>query len=1038
MAEATIDADKAARRIKQLYDDWKANKDTTWENADALAVIVGGPSEDLRYLKSISLQLWMLGYELPDTAMLFTPTEVHIVTSGKKASVIQPIVSACSEVAGVTVVMHTRGKQEDGSTQLGQLITAVRALGDAPVLGHLPKDKHEGKFAGVWESTLAASGLATADISAGVGGLLSVKEGPDLLNIKKSAFLAASVMANFVVPRMEDIVDKERKVKHAKLSEMTEEVITEPQKANIRLKAENVDIAYPPSFQSGGNYDLKYYSALPDDSTLHDGVVLVSLGTRYSQYCANVGRTYLFNSTKKQEAEYKALLAAHDAAIRALVPGARMSAALEAAVESLKASGQQEMVAKMGKTLGAGIGLDFRESNNVLNAKNEGVVRAGMTFNVVLGVQGLDNPEAKDGRGRTYALQIADTVVVQEGGNELATDKAPRDLAKISYSLEDKDGDEEEEDDLGAGAAAEARALADVNGLHAKKTTRHDDPNFKSAEAQRKEKQEELLRLKNEETLRRLTAQQGGGAEASTSGRRVSQIVAYRGVQALPPVRDLVIHVDDRAESVLLPVYGVMVPFHITTIKTVTSNQDNDHAHIRLSFNFAGAYEPASTFPDRIFLKELSFRSADVKHATKVVQEIKLLRSKVLQRDKENAERATLVEQEKLVRGKRVFRLPDLWIRPALGSGRQGRKQPGVLEAHANGFRYSNPKGEVLDIMYRNIKHAFFQPAENEMITILHFHLINPIMVANKKTKDVQCYAEVMESVQTLDTGKRSMYDPDEIEEEQREREKRNKVNAEFQQFVRRVQELWEKDFAELQLEFDIPFRELGFQGVPARSTVFVIPTVNCLVELTETPFTVVSLEDIEIVNLERVGFNLKNFDMAIVFKDFDRDVLRIDAIPAKQLDTIKEWLTSVKIKYYESKMNLAWKPVLKHIKEFPHEFVENGGWDFLNVDKSDSEDENEEEVSEDFKPEESEEESSDDDDASDDESLVDEEESSGEDEDESEGKDWDELEEEARNQDKAREGDDSDDERAARKRKGGGGGGSGGGGGGPQAKRRK
>ncbi len=35
----------------------------------------------------------------------------------------------------------------------------------------------------------------------------------------------------------------------------------------------------------------------------------------------------------------------------------------------------------------------------------------------------------------------------------------------------------------------------------------------------------------------------------------------------------------------------------------------------------------------------------------------------------------------------------------------------------------------------------------------------------------------------------------------------------------------------------------------------------------------VVGLNDIEIVNLERVGFNLKNFDMAVVFKDFSRDV---------------------------------------------------------------------------------------------------------------------------------------------------------------------
>lgn len=44
-------------------------------------------------------------------------------------------------------------------------------------------------------------------------------------------------------------------------------------------------------------------------------------------------------------------------------------------------------------------------------------------------------------------------------------------------------------------------------------------------------------------------------------------------------------------------------------------------------------------------------RSADLKHATKVVQEIKLLRSTVAQRDKERAERATLVAQEKLVQG---------------------------------------------------------------------------------------------------------------------------------------------------------------------------------------------------------------------------------------------------------------------------------------------------------------------------------------------------------------------------------------------------
>jgi hypothetical protein len=71
--------------------------------------------------------------------------------------------------------------------------------------------------------------------------------------------------------------------------------------------------------------------------------------------------------------------------------------------------------------------------------------------------------------------------------------------------------------------------------------------------------------------------------------------------------------------------------------------------------------------------------------------------------------------------------------------------------------------------------------------------------------------------------------------------------------------------------------RELGFEGVPHRETVLVLPTVNCLVELTQMPFTVVALGDIEIINLERVGFNLKNFDMAIVFKVGGGDCWRCD-----------------------------------------------------------------------------------------------------------------------------------------------------------------
>ena len=62
----------------------------------------------------------------------------------------------------------------------------------------------------------------------------------------------------------------------------------------------------------------------------------------------------------------------------------------------------------------------------------------------------------------------------------------------------------------------------------------------------RKEKQDALLRQKNEETLRRLTAGNGGDGAAggaSTSGRPVSEIMAYRNVADIPATKDLIIQV---------------------------------------------------------------------------------------------------------------------------------------------------------------------------------------------------------------------------------------------------------------------------------------------------------------------------------------------------------------------------------------------------------------------------------------------------------------------------------------------------------------
>ncbi|GKV39651.1 hypothetical protein SLEP1_g47392 [Rubroshorea leprosula] len=1022
----SINLEYFSKRLKALYTHWNHHKSDLWSSSDVLAIATPPASEDLRYLKSSALNIWLLGYEFPETIMVFTKKQIHFLCSQKKASLLEVVKKSAKEAVGVDVVMYVKAKNDDGTSQMDAIFRAIHAQSkgdgnDAPVVGYIAREDPEGKLLETWSGKLKSASIHLMDVSNGLSDLFAVKDQHELLNVKKAAYLAYSVMKNVVVPKLENVIDEEKKVTHAALMDEAEKAILEPSKAKVKLKAENVDICYPPIFQSGGQFDLKPSAQSNDDFLYYDSasVIICAVGARYNSYCSNIARTLMIDANSLQTKAYEVLLKAHEAAIGALKPGNKVSAVYQAAL-SVVEKDAPELVPNLTKSAGTGMGLEFRESGLNLNAKNDRMVKAGMVFNVSLGFQnlkcGTENP-----KNQNFSLLIADTVIIDEQNVDVVTGKSSKAVKDVAYSFNE---DEEEVE------RPKVRAEANGTDPFMSKTTLRSDNHEVSKEELRRQHQAELARQKNEETARRLAGGGTGAGDNRAAAKASTDLIAYKNVNDLSLPKDLMIQIDQKNEAVLLPIYGSMVPFHVATIRTVSSQQDtNRNCFIRIIFNVPGTpFNPhdANSLKNQgaIYLKEVSFRSKDPRHISEVVQLIKTLRRQVMARESERAERATLVTQEKLqLAGNRFkpIRLLDLWIRPVFGG--RGRKIPGALEAHVNGFRYSTSRAdERVDIMYGNIKHAFFQPAEKEMITLLHFHLHNHIMVGNKKTKDVQFYVEVMDVVQTLGGGKRSAYDPDEIEEEQRERDRKNKINMDFQSFVNRVNDLWgQPQFNGLDLEFDQPLRELGFHGVPHKASAFIVPTSSCLVELIETPFLVITLSEIEIVNLERVGLGQKNFDMTIVFKDFKRDVLRIDSIPSTSLDGIKEWLDTTDIKYYESRLNLNWRQILKTITDDPQSFIENGGWEFLNLEASDSDSENSEESDQGYEPSDVEPESESEDDASDSESLVEsedeEEEDSEEDSEEEKGKTWEELEREASNADREK-GDDSDSEEERKRRK--------------------
>ncbi|RVW77331.1 FACT complex subunit SPT16 [Vitis vinifera] len=765
-----------------------------WGSSDALAIATPPASDDLRYLKSSALNIWLLGYEFPETIMVFMKKQIHFLCSQKKASLLEVVRKSAKEAVGVEVVMHVKAKRRE-----------------AP----------EGKLLEMWTEKLKNADFQLSDITNGFSDLFAMKDSTELTNVKKAAFLTSSVMKHFVVPKLEKVIDEEKKVSHSSLMDDTEKAILEPARVKVKLKAENVDICYPPIFQSGGEFDLRPSASSNDENLYYDSTSVI--------ICA----------------------IAHEAAIGALKPGNKVSAAYQAALAVVEKDAP-ELVSNLTKSAGTGIGLEFQLADRHQQSKDQ-----------------------------KFSVLLADSVIVGEKGPEVVTSISSKAVKDVAYSFNEDDDEEEEE---------RPKVKPEANGGEAvsSKATLRSDNQEMSKEELRRQHQAELARQKNEETARRLAGGGSGAGDNRGAVKATGDLIAYKNVNDLPPPKELMIQVDQKNEAILLPIYGSMVPFHVATVKSVSSQQDtNRTCYIRIIFNVPGTpFSPHDSnsmkFQGSIYLKEVSFRSKDPRHISEVVQMIKTLRRQVASRESERAERATLVTQEKLqLAGTRFkpIRLSDLWIRPSFGG--RGRKLTGSLESHTNGFRYSTSRpDERVDIMYGNIKHAFFQPAEKEMITLLHFHLHNHIMVGNKKTKDVQFFVEVMDVVQTLGGGKRSAYDPDEIEEEQRERDRKNKINMDFQNFVNRL---------------TIYGGNHNLKGL----------TLS-LISLLES--------------LASMGWHQGVAD-------------------------------TTDLKYYESRLNLNWRPILKTITEDPEKFIEDGGWEFLNLEVSDSDSENSQESDQGYEP---------------------------------------------------------------------------------------
>eukprot|EP00041_Stephanoeca_diplocostata_P006881 m.95352 g.95352 ORF g.95352 m.95352 type:complete len:1037 (+) comp16590_c0_seq1:246-3356(+) len=1002
-----LDAGRAARRFNTLWSKWQAVREDQFDGVDALIFARGKDDEELVYCKSKSLQQWLFGYELPEVVIAVCKDEIVCLGSKKKVEFLSPL-SKHSEKDGLPkVTLLTRNKADGDKENLEKLVEFIKGSHNGNKIGVFSK-VHEAMEGPFGESVAAATKMfVKVNVSGPVGALVAVNSDSEVNVITNAARLSSAILEKKLKKRILDVVDVEGKVSHVALSEETENYMTNPTGENAKpadklgLEKGQLESCYQPIIQSGGEYNLKPSAQSNSSKLTWPGAIMCALGIRYQNYCSNVARTYLVEPTKDQKKAYELLLQVQTAVIDAMVVGKPIADAYKAA-HDLVQSTRPELASKLTKNMGFGLTIDFREGALLLSPKCKLNFEHNMVFNVAVGFDKLTTDRGDSGDKEVYSLLIADTVRIAKDSAAQVLTTTKKSYDDISFEFKSED-DEDEED-----AVPDKEREKLLEKVSAGRRARDTEEAFEaeSKQEERKRQFDDLEKKINDEASRRLLKQSNDETEAI---RKKGSVQCYkeRSQMSGEDCRKLRIFVDKRREAVVLPMFGMPVPFHISVIKNCAKIDEDEHnAILRVNFDVPGVTlkpEYKARGEGHVYLKEMTYRSSQVAGLSNAHRLIKDLLKRYRTNIADQKELENYVEQDDLILNKKGIATPalqNMYVRPSA----EKRRVQGTLEAHKNGFLYVSRKGEKIKILYNNIRHAFFQPPDGDIVIMLHFTLKNGLMIGKKQQKDIQFYVEVGEV--STDLSKRSAaHDREELEAEQRERVMRSKLKKQFRSFMDRVM----NHIADMNSgnypswEFEEPHKDLGFFGVPGKEAAFCAPTTNCLVSLTVQPPFVLTLEDVERVHFERVDFALRNFDMVFIPKDYTKPVVDIKSIEMKALEGIKDWLVQCELIHTERSDNLNWKKVMKTIVEDPEEFIENGGWDFLKPEESEEIDEDDGEQSEEYAPSEDDDEDDDDDDDSESDYSVDESSGSEEslDSDESEGMDWDELESKAKNDDR-------------------------------------
>lgn len=950
-----------------------------------LFVLVGSAKDLVENQRSAALVQHVFG----------SPTTVEDV-----ALIIQPaagtlLVVTSRDPATVDLTAAPEARLVAPGAVAGELSTLLGAEG---LLGVAKRELtiQKGSFAGELVAIVQALGEDRLRESAPLlGSLLYVKDDAALESLTKAASLCTATLKRFARPYLEKSL-----AGHAPTLDAFEGAIRHKLEHPNEIESlENITLEdFAPSLAQRVMHIGRYAAPIQDCERCADqlkgDVVAIRFGARHRGEQAFIARSYLVEGAAPAEAAnaYTFLADVHQFVLDSVRSGSLLSDIATAAIAF--ASSKDAALAKcLVKSFGHVTGLLILEARAQISEKATAVrVQDNMAFVLRTVLDNVPSPSS----GTPFSLEIGDTVVVRGGAAEYKT-KLGRSVDDVKLTIVEDEGESE------VGAQRDLRSIT--------RQGKSAVPLFSREEERDAKRQKLLVQLHNEFVSaggKNAVSEDLDVVRTQTLGQLAAgDLTSYGPNVARPDLGATKLAVHREKRVAWIPICGVPTPFHISTIQRVDLKQEGTQAVLTIYFHSLQEANVAFRLNrTKVFVKDVTFSAPKEEVFHDFVRGVNEALSNIKAHDAELKNRQGVAKTGHVTRSANPKSLKNIKMRPAPVAGKQGFK--GNLEVHENGLRFSSIAAAAIDILFANVKHIIYEPSKGTMSTILHVTLKQPMLLGKKKADEISFYADVMEASESVESTRKTA--EQEMEYEERERERIEGTNREFAHFGREIHAV-----SKLRVEIPSNFEIIG---VTHREQTPVHGSSRVIWALTGLPPFTLSVSEIEFVSIERVTDGGDSFDVNFIPKNY-KQAIPITIIPRSGLEGFKDWCLSAGLYYAENSVNIHWAGIFKNIRDDPTwEPFGPGGWAALGGDDEDEEDEegSDDEDSDPSYDSEEDEEDDDDDDEEDSEFSFDSESSVSTAASDSSDESWDALENKAAKHDRENDYSDDDSDRPKKK----------------------